>query len=207
MARSLPTCSPKPNGSIWGSGTMPTSSTASASSCSKARLQVPQRHFLGQAPTCLPIFLAAISAACHRNHHLGRHGQKVPPHLQLQGHEGNQSRQANEVRLGYPSPRVLGKVTSGKHPTQKPVALLERIPPSLHQRRRTRVLDPFAGSGMTALAAIRTKRVFRGIEIDPKWVRVSVERIKEHSSGQLRVARTANEIEAQAFRVAARAAG
>src|SRR6267378_4047101 len=68
-----------------------------------ARLQAPQRHLLGKTESAsqplLPLF-----HALHRNHHLGRPRQKIPPHLQLQAHEGNQSRQANEIRLGNQSP-------------------------------------------------------------------------------------------------------
>ncbi len=74
----------------------------------------------------------------------------------------------------------------GKHPTQKPVALLERILLA-SSNEGDLVLDPFSGSGTTALAALQTKRVFRGIEIDPKWVRVSAQRLNEYSDGQLRI--------------------
>jgi site-specific DNA-methyltransferase (adenine-specific) len=77
----------------------------------------------------------------------------------------------------------------GKHPTQKPLALLERILLA-SSNEGDLVLDPFSGSGTTALAALRNKRVFRGIEIDPKWVRVSTLRLKEHTGGQLRLQRT-----------------
>jgi hypothetical protein len=51
----------------------------------------------------------------------------------------------------------------GKHPTQKPVALLERIllassnPGDL-------ILDPFLGSGTTAVAAVRLSRFVLGVE-------------------------------------------
>jgi len=76
----------------------------------------------------------------------------------------------------------------GKHPTQKPVALLERILLA-SSNEGDLVLDPFSGSGTTALAALRTGRVFRGIEIDAKWVRVSALRLKEHTGGQLRIDR------------------
>ncbi len=76
----------------------------------------------------------------------------------------------------------------GKHPTQKPVALLERILLA-STNEGDLVLDPFSGSGTTALAALRTGRVFRGIELDPKWVRVSALRLKEHTGGQLRIDR------------------
>jgi site-specific DNA-methyltransferase (adenine-specific) len=76
----------------------------------------------------------------------------------------------------------------GKHPTQKPVALLERILLA-SSNEGDLVLDPFSGSGTTALAALRTGRVFRGIELDPKWVRVSALRLKEQTGGQLRIDR------------------
>ena len=77
----------------------------------------------------------------------------------------------------------------GKHPTQKPVGLLERILLA-STNEGDLVLDPFCGSGTTALAAIRTKRIFRGIEIDSKWIRVSIQRIKEQTGGQLRITLT-----------------
>jgi site-specific DNA-methyltransferase (adenine-specific) len=77
----------------------------------------------------------------------------------------------------------------GKHPTQKPVALLERILLA-STNEGDLVLDPFSGSGTTALAALRTGRIFRGIEIDPKWVRVSALRLKEQTGGQLRFSRS-----------------
>jgi site-specific DNA-methyltransferase (adenine-specific) len=77
----------------------------------------------------------------------------------------------------------------GKHPTQKPVALLERILLA-STNEGDLVLDPFSGSGTTALAALRTGRIFRGIEIDPKWVRVTALRLKEQTGGQLRFSRS-----------------
>ena len=51
----------------------------------------------------------------------------------------------------------------GKHPTQKPIALLERILLSATNEGDL-VLDPFLGSGTTALAALRLKRPVVGIE-------------------------------------------
>jgi len=38
------------------------------------------------------------------------------------------------------------------------------------------VLDPFLGSGSTLMAAERTRRVCRGIEIDPLYVDVAIRR-------------------------------
>ena len=57
----------------------------------------------------------------------------------------------------------------GKHPAEKPIALLE------HAIEATTfpgdiVLDCFAGSGSTALAALRTGRRAIAIELAPEWV-------------------------------------
>jgi len=41
------------------------------------------------------------------------------------------------------------------------------------------VLDPFMGSGSTALACINLKRHFMGIEKEDKYVRIAEERIKK----------------------------
>ncbi len=41
------------------------------------------------------------------------------------------------------------------------------------------VLDPFMGSGSTALACINLKRHFMGIEKEDKYVRIAEERIKQ----------------------------
>jgi site-specific DNA-methyltransferase (adenine-specific) len=76
-----------------------------------------------------------------------------------------------------PAPDKAEKVF-GKHPTQKPVALLERILRASSNEGDV-VLDPFMGSGTTAVAAVRLRRRFRGIEIDPKWVEVAINRLRE----------------------------
>jgi DNA modification methylase len=57
----------------------------------------------------------------------------------------------------------------------KPVELVERAISNSSQRGNV-VLDPFAGSGTTLIAAERTGRVARLIELDPKYVDVIVKR-------------------------------
>jgi hypothetical protein len=53
----------------------------------------------------------------------------------------------------------------GKHPTQKPVALIERcLLASINEGDC--VLDPFLGGGTTAIAAIKLNRACVGIELD-----------------------------------------
>lgn len=54
------------------------------------------------------------------------------------------------------------------HPSQKPIALLERIIAS-SSRPHDLVIDPFSGSGSTAIAATRTGRRFAGCEKDPTY--------------------------------------
>src|SRR5207245_4919338 len=64
----------------------------------------------------------------------------------------------------------------GKHPTQKPVALLERILlASSHEGDL--VLDPFMGSGTTAVAAFRLRRHALGCELSADFLALSLRRI------------------------------
>jgi DNA modification methylase len=61
------------------------------------------------------------------------------------------------------------------HPTVKPVALVaDAIQDCSH--RRGIVLDAFAGSRTTIIAAEKTGRVARALELDPKYVDVAVRR-------------------------------
>lgn len=64
------------------------------------------------------------------------------------------------------------------HPTQKPLEIVERMvlsscPPG------GLVLDPFTGSGTTAVACVRHGRRFVGFEINPDYVRVAQERVAD----------------------------
>jgi DNA modification methylase len=61
------------------------------------------------------------------------------------------------------------------HPTQKPVELMRR-PILNHIKRCELVYDPFLGSGTTLVAAELTERFCYGLELDPKYVDVIVER-------------------------------
>ena len=64
----------------------------------------------------------------------------------------------------------------GKHPTQKPLALIDRcLRASTHEGDV--VLDPFAGSGSTGVAAAKLRRRFIGIEIDPEFIGISARRL------------------------------
>jgi len=64
------------------------------------------------------------------------------------------------------------------HPTQKPVKLIERIIKASSNEGMI-ILDPFMGSGSTALACINLKRKYIGFEKEAKYVELSKQRIKE----------------------------
>ena len=57
----------------------------------------------------------------------------------------------------------------GKHPTQKPEALLDRVILASSNEGDT-VLDPFCGSGTTGVAALRHGRNFIGIDMDREFL-------------------------------------
>lgn len=61
------------------------------------------------------------------------------------------------------------------HPTVKPTALVADAILDV-TRRGDLVLDLFLGSGTTLMAAERTGRRFRGLDIDPAYVDVAIER-------------------------------
>lgn len=69
----------------------------------------------------------------------------------------------------------------GKHPTQKPVALLRRILES-SSNPGDLVLDPFMGSGTTGVAALLTRRRFFGIEVSKEYTSISHRRLQAIST-------------------------
>ena len=67
------------------------------------------------------------------------------------------------------------------HPAPFPVALPRRLI-ELYTYRSDLVLDPFIGSGTTAVAAIETGRHFVGFDTDPDYLDLARERIEEAGS-------------------------
>lgn len=79
----------------------------------------------------------------------------------------------------YPGINSFGKTRSADlaaHPTVKPLALVKDAILDC-SRRGGIVLDVFAGSGTTLLAAEKTGRVGYGVELDPHYCDVIVERL------------------------------
>lgn len=100
----------------------------------------------------------------------------VAPHINNFG-LGATGRYRTNV-LDYPSVNSLHPARRGDlalHPTVKPVALIADLIRDC-SRRKGIILDPFCGSGTVLLAAERTGRVARAIELDPLYVDVAVRR-------------------------------
>ena len=69
------------------------------------------------------------------------------------------------------------------HPTQKPIELMRYIV-NASTKEGDIVLDPFMGSGTTAIACIREKRNYIGFEKSEEYWRKSMERIRNELSQQ-----------------------
>jgi DNA modification methylase len=114
----------------------------------------------------------------------------------------------NSTIWDSPSPKfIMGGSDEEKydHPTQKPVELMRR-PILNHAKRGELVYDPFLGSGTTLAAAELTERVCYGIELDPKYVDVTVSRWEVISGKQATLegdGRTFEQVKAERAEVAA----
>jgi len=93
--------------------------------------------------------------------------------------EANGGKQMKDVWAGPLTPAKEKKL--GKHPTQKPLYLLERIitastlPGDL-------VLDPFCGSSSTGVAAKRLGRRFIGIDNEKEYIELSMRRLEQEEN-------------------------
>jgi DNA modification methylase len=114
----------------------------------------------------------------------------------------------NSTIWDSPSPKfIMGGSDEEKfdHPTQKPVELMRR-PILNHTKRGELVYEPFLGSGTTLAAAEVTERVCYGIELDPKYVDVTVQRwqgLSEKDATLEGDGRTFEEVKAGRAKVAA----
>jgi len=69
-----------------------------------------------------------------------------------------------------------------EHPAPFPVALIDRI---ISSTSAETVLDPFMGSGTTAIAALMNERDYVGIELSKTYCQMAENRITEHKSSLL----------------------
>ncbi len=66
----------------------------------------------------------------------------------------------------------------GRHPTQKPLEILEKIILATTDKNDI-ILDPFSGSGTTGIAAYKLGRNYIGIEKEKQYLDLSIKRYKE----------------------------
>ena len=69
------------------------------------------------------------------------------------------------------------------HPTQKPLAIVERMVLASCPEGGL-VLDPFMGSGTSAVAAARNGRNFVGFELNPEYFKIVEKRVLEAGKGR-----------------------
>jgi len=65
-----------------------------------------------------------------------------------------------------------------QHPTEKPVALMERIIDKF-SKPNDLILDPFLGSGTTAVACKKLNRRFIGLEISEEYCKIANQRLAQ----------------------------
>ena len=87
--------------------------------------------------------------------------------------EGKQMRSIWQISTPSKSEKEFGK-----HPTQKPLLLLERIIKACTNKNQI-VLDPFCGSGTTGFVSQMLERRFIGIDKERKYLNLTKKRLKE----------------------------
>ncbi len=96
---------------------------------------------------------------------------------------GNFSRGFNSDVLEYPKPQGwVGHETH--HPTEKPVELVMRLV-AVSSNEGDVVLDPFMGSGTTAVASLLLKRDFIGFEKSERYYRIAKERVSRAGNAHI----------------------
>ena len=88
--------------------------------------------------------------------------------------EFNNGKQMKDVWSGPLTPQSEKKL--GKHPTQKPLYLMERMVLA-STKENAIVLDPFMGSGTTGVICKKLNRQFIGIELESEYVDLARKRI------------------------------
>ena len=126
------------------------------------------------------VFVWKAGTAAHiNNFELGQHGRHRSNVWDYAG--------VNSMRPGRLQELAM-------HPTVKPVALVADAIKDC-SRRSGLVLDPFAGSGTVLIAAERTGRRARALEIDPRYVDVGVRRWEAYTGKAAVLAGTAGTFE------------
>lgn len=165
----------KPNGSLWITGTY-----HSIYACGFA-LQRDNWHIINDIswfkPNAAPNLSCRMFTASHETLLWARKDKKAKHKFNyIEMKEGDWS----EDRLKKPNTQMRSvwaigtpkreEKIHGKHPTQKPLALLKRIILAASDKGDL-VLDPFCGSATTGVAALQAGRKFVGIDADKDFLK------------------------------------
>ncbi len=82
----------------------------------------------------------------------------------------------NKAARVFTFPRALALQDGKEHPTQKPIELMSWCLDQIKPKPKS-VIDPFLGSGTTAISCVRRGIPFVGIEIDPGYFDIACRRI------------------------------
>jgi len=127
------------------------------------------------------VFVWKSGTAAHiNNFELGQHGRHRTNVWDYPGISSGRAGRLEELAL---------------HPTVKPTALIGDAIKDC-SRRGSLVLDPFCGSGTILIAAERTGRKARALEIDPHYVDVAVRRWQAYTGKAALLAETGETFEA-----------
>jgi len=173
----------KPNGSLWVSGTY-----HSIYQCGYA-IQLLGYKILNDIswfkPNASPNLSGRYFTASHetllwaRKDPKGKHTFNYKDMKHGDWHEKDfikkQDKQMRSVwAIGTPK---NGEKTFGKHPTQKPISLLERIVLAASNPGDV-IVDPFTGSSTTGLVAVKHGRKFLGVDTEKEYLELSKKRYK-----------------------------
>ena len=174
----------KPNGSLWISGTY-----HSIYVCGFA-LQKQGWHFINDIcwfkPNAAPNLACRMFTASHETLLWVRKDKKAKHYFNYELVK-NSDWNGDLIKKPNKQMRSVWAITTpkngekiyGKHPTQKPEALLERIIFACSQENDI-VLDPFCGSGTTGVVALKNSRNFVGIDAEVDYLnKMAIPRMKD----------------------------
>jgi len=104
---------------------------------------------------------------------VGKDNDRVPANI-MTTEEYNESYDKNFL-ISKPNKKEKGEYNI--HITVKPLALIEHLV-KLFSKKGSLVVDPFLGSGTTAIACKNTERKCIGIELNEEYYKICLERIK-----------------------------
>lgn len=174
----------KPNGTLWISGTY-----HSIYACGFA-LQKQGWHFINDIcwfkPNAAPNLACRMFTASHETLLWVRKNKKAKHHFNYDLTK-NMDWNGDFIKKPNKQMRSVWAITTpkngekkhGKHPTQKPEALLNRIVLACSIENDI-ILDPFCGSATTGISALKNGRKFVGIDSDKNYLdEIAIPRIKD----------------------------